>query len=368
MLLLSLLIGAVLSAAIAEFFGRSKHIGFWWSFLLLSSGGFIPGIIAIITSPSAKKNATVENNTTLIIGWVLTGLGALSFCLSLVRVFVLIHNGISPGFGWATPSGVLIVNGIYLIYLGNAKVCNLDPKNYFDFASINFSAEEFPKRRADNSKIAQYQAAVQKDTTTVKGDPFENSKDKEDKEKKDSINSGARAVYSDNQLQDDDKNDDFNKIKLIKDSLKTGVLTKDEAESMLKEIQQKTKEAEADRKKKAEFNLALKQLEKLLVANLITEEVFAVKKHALEADFNKLAEKGLTWEEIIFKIQYQTPFREIYSTKQGELLVSQIDHEFYREIYFVLLNNKKAPDGKYKLGFAWYIHVEDGRLRATTLV
>ncbi|MFV0229687.1 hypothetical protein OBJ94_04600 [Empedobacter falsenii] len=42
---------------ISEIFGRAKHIGRWWTFFLLV-GGFLPGLLALIFSPSAKKDPT----------------------------------------------------------------------------------------------------------------------------------------------------------------------------------------------------------------------------------------------------------------------------------------------------------------------
>ena len=43
----------------AEFVGRSKHIGFWFTFFMML--GIIPGIIGLITSPSANEKPIKRN-------------------------------------------------------------------------------------------------------------------------------------------------------------------------------------------------------------------------------------------------------------------------------------------------------------------
>lgn len=48
----------------AEFIGRSKHIGFWFTFFMML--GIVPGIIALILSPSAKKPPTKANKNYIV--------------------------------------------------------------------------------------------------------------------------------------------------------------------------------------------------------------------------------------------------------------------------------------------------------------
>ncbi len=50
-----------------------------------------------------------------------------------------------------------------------------------------------------------------------------------------------------------------------------------------------------------------------------------------------------------------------YKTDLGTLEIEQINSEIYigQKVY---LNGNKAPNGKYKLGFMWYIRVNDGEI------
>lgn len=112
---------------IAEFFGRSKHIGRWWTLVLLCCG-FIPGIIALLLSPSAKNNPTKGTKAHGIVGWlVLIALGIIGF----IPIIVNLSNGYySPG-SIAFPL-MFSSLGIYLIVLGQSKIANKNPKYYFD--------------------------------------------------------------------------------------------------------------------------------------------------------------------------------------------------------------------------------------------
>src|SRR5690606_27476926 len=98
---------------IAEIFGRSKHIGRGWSFALLATS-LIFGIIAIILSPSAKKEPTNGNQNHKIFGWISIGLGVLN---------IIALNPLAVGF---------IVLGIYLIQLSKSEIQNNNPKFYFE--------------------------------------------------------------------------------------------------------------------------------------------------------------------------------------------------------------------------------------------
>ena len=75
----------ILFLIVAEFVGRSKHIGRWWSFALLLSG-FIPGIIAIISSPSAKKNPTIGGKSYEIWAWILIAFGIINFIITIISM------------------------------------------------------------------------------------------------------------------------------------------------------------------------------------------------------------------------------------------------------------------------------------------
>lgn len=98
---------------IAEIFGRSKHIGRGWSFALLATS-LIFGIIALIVSPSAKREPTNGNQNHKVFGWISIGLG-------ILNIFAL--NPLAIGF---------IVLGIYLIELSKGKIQNNNPRFYFE--------------------------------------------------------------------------------------------------------------------------------------------------------------------------------------------------------------------------------------------
>jgi hypothetical protein len=114
---------------IAEIFGRRKHIGFWWSFILMLFGG-IPGWIAIALSPSAKKMHTQENN-------IIKNLGiALVVFIVFIGLPVLIatrsSQGLITSFFIYRTSFLLgsCFYGIYLYKLGIGKIRNANPKYY----------------------------------------------------------------------------------------------------------------------------------------------------------------------------------------------------------------------------------------------
>jgi|SRR5690554_1223431 len=98
---------------VAEFFGRKKHIGRWWTFGLLVSN-LLFGVIALIVSPSVKENPTSGGKNYKIWGWVCIIFGL----LNLIKI-----NPFAVGF---------FVLGIYLLQLSEGKVINNDPKDYFE--------------------------------------------------------------------------------------------------------------------------------------------------------------------------------------------------------------------------------------------
>ena len=120
---------------IAELFGRSKHIGRYWSWALLWGCFVLPGILAIVVSPSARKKPTEPNNTKILFGF-LSILFALFFLAATVK-------GYSELDQWSTVGEKMLLRmqtsqlicfcilGAYLIYLGKGKVINSEPKYYF---------------------------------------------------------------------------------------------------------------------------------------------------------------------------------------------------------------------------------------------
>lgn len=123
--------------SIAEFIGRRKQIGFWWSFILLF-GGFINGIIALTLSPSAKKEQVKGTRLLLILGLIsIIIIGIIPLVISIIdlndynpiidnkasTLTLTIKLGISVSF---------IISGFYMTLLSIGKIVNKNPKFYFE--------------------------------------------------------------------------------------------------------------------------------------------------------------------------------------------------------------------------------------------
>jgi len=125
---ISLFVFAAISFGVAEIFGRSKHIGRWWTFFLFAFAFVLPGIIALIVSPKAEMNPIKPNRGVRIIG-ILT----LIFCGLLPIIPALLSGAISS----LSVCLSFIIIGVYLIMLGKGKVINKNPKYYFSSLSSN---------------------------------------------------------------------------------------------------------------------------------------------------------------------------------------------------------------------------------------
>jgi hypothetical protein len=119
--ILPLLLAILICYAIAEFIGRGKHIGKWWTFALLI-GGFIPGMIALLSSPSAKENPTKGTKAHIIAGWFFI------IILGLIGIIPALSSGNLMTLGYPI---AFILTGLYLLQLGGSKIINADPKFYF---------------------------------------------------------------------------------------------------------------------------------------------------------------------------------------------------------------------------------------------
>ncbi len=60
--------------------------------------------------------------------------------------------------------------------------------------------------------------------------------------------------------------------------------------------------------------------------------------------------------------------QELYKIKQGELIIKCEYYESGKEIIKAILNGQVAPDGKYKLGFAFYVQIKGGIVVSKTLL
>jgi len=118
------IISGVIFFVVAELFGRAKHIGRWWSFFLLWGCFIVPGVIAILFSPSAKGEPTKPNSFIKYLGI------ALFFVFGVLGVISLSISGSSDVIAYSIPVAFMIL-GAYLVWLGEGKVRNDSPKYYF---------------------------------------------------------------------------------------------------------------------------------------------------------------------------------------------------------------------------------------------
>ena len=100
MLIISLIFISALSFVIAEFFGRSKHIGKGWSFALSFTGFIVIGLLVTLISPSARKKPTNGNMIHLIVGVILCIHGFLTFIMFSVQAEPV---GISQAIAFGQP-------------------------------------------------------------------------------------------------------------------------------------------------------------------------------------------------------------------------------------------------------------------------
>lgn len=131
MFYLSLLVALFLQFILAELLGRSKHIGRWWMFFLLSSTFIIGGLVAWVFSPNAKKEPQKPNKILSIIGVIILILGS----LGLVSVLITLNTAF---YVLSAPLS-LIATGSYLMALGNGRIRNNNPKFYFSWLQLNTS-------------------------------------------------------------------------------------------------------------------------------------------------------------------------------------------------------------------------------------
>lgn len=251
-IILVAIIGLTVFYGISELFGRSKHIGKWWSFALLATS-LIFGIVAIIASPSAKQEPTEGNTTHKVFGWICIALGGIS-------AFAL--NPASLG---------LIVLGFYLIKLSKGEITNNNPKFYFNNSR--------PQRtNSDNS------------------DNFKSSNSIKETEKSKS--------------PEQDVSDYNKKIESLKKFREDGVFTIEEYQRKLELLNDKKHEAE--KRKSLEVlkqTVDYKNLEELLNDGILSREEFELKIDILrnkihkrkkdESDLKKKKEKKITEEQKI---------------------------------------------------------------------
>ncbi|MFN5323555.1 MAG: DUF4339 domain-containing protein [Bacteroidota bacterium] len=120
-------LGLLIATPLAYFVGRQKHIGGWWSFVVVFFSMpflFIPGIIMVILSPSARKDRTPFKEWILVLGF-LSIVSAVGFYISYITNAFSTNTTEAFGLSFAISHSVL---GLYLIWLGSGKVVNHRPK------------------------------------------------------------------------------------------------------------------------------------------------------------------------------------------------------------------------------------------------
>lgn len=118
-------VGIIVSYLVAEFIGRQKHIGGWWTFFLVLTSMplfLIPGLVAVISSPNAKSQPTQGNAIRTTAGVVLLIWGIL---------LLVTLNNTPIGFYWQAKVSFIVMLfplGFYLYFLGQGLVINRNPK------------------------------------------------------------------------------------------------------------------------------------------------------------------------------------------------------------------------------------------------
>jgi hypothetical protein len=119
-----------------------------------------------------------------------------------------------------------------------------------------------------------------------------------------------------------------------------------------------------------QFNVFFDEVFLILNLNDTDTYAFLINENKLKKRFNHLFQINDHLDRK-YQITQQPPIQEpknmtyivSYPSDKGILHVTQKLKSNYPEIgNNVTLNNKPAPDGEYKLGFMWYIHVKKGTI------
>ncbi|MDT0685570.1 SHOCT domain-containing protein [Autumnicola psychrophila] len=203
--IVALVVTLLISWAIAEFFGRAKHIGFGWTFALSATTIFIGGIIAVMVSPSAKEKPTDGGKSYKIWAWICFVFGALN--LLALNPMVL----------------TFFVLGAYLLSLSKGEVRNDNPKLYF-------------KGNSNLLKINTYEKVINKGNEPASNHESNHLTISEQKERLQSLYDKGVLSSSEFQdklkkLQEQEVNEEVNKsveYRQLQELLASGVLTREE--------------------------------------------------------------------------------------------------------------------------------------------
>ncbi len=197
-----------LAFLVAEFIGRSRHIGFWWTFFTMFA--IIPGLIAVATSPSAK-NEPIKKSRVYFYWGLLIGIPLIYYC----------YNISNSSLSFGAPQFFVMISlsssNFYLYILAEKEVINSNPKYYFDTINSDRTTETKSSFHNDISTINEIK-------TTKKLNFEEFIKDLE------SLNKSGYLTDSElneklNNIKNIEKSDSYKRLKNLYEN---GILTKDE--------------------------------------------------------------------------------------------------------------------------------------------
>ncbi|OWK73105.1 hypothetical protein CBW16_10090 [Flavobacteriaceae bacterium JJC] len=223
-MVLGIIVAIVVYYLIAEFLGRTKHIGRWWTFFLLLAG-FFPGVIALIFSPSAKNRPTSGGGTYKL--W-----GIICIVLGIVGLISFIGSEGNAGYTFVA----LFLSGIYLLQLSNGRVINNNPKYYFD--NTNRANSSKKNKPAPNHSFVKNEI-LDIDSVRTKLASLKNSKlltEVEFQEKINILNSKSLESEVTNSLEYAD----------LKSLTGNGILSEEEFKLKVNQLQEKFRKAATD--------------------------------------------------------------------------------------------------------------------------
>lgn len=189
----------------AEFIGRSKHIGFNYTLFMMLS--IIPGIIALIFSPSAKKPPTKPNNIYLVF-CILFGL------FSAYQLYSIQGTNGTPIYKFMIIISFIATTS-YFYDLSYGSIVNKNPKNYFGTNEV-IKQEVKPLSKIESLNNLKEKGILSEEEYMEK----------------------AKIV---NQEIAEKKLKETEEYKQLKDLLDSGLLTENEFENKISTLKEKTR-------------------------------------------------------------------------------------------------------------------------------
>ena len=144
------------------------------------------------------------------------------------------------------------------------------------------------------------------------------------------------------------------KLKISKENLnelkEKGILTEEEHKEKVEKLELQNNEQQIIN------SIEYSQLKNLLESGILTKEEFDLKVDIVKRNYFK--KENNVVEKPTEKLPEGTS--ATYKTKQGLLTLTGEYYTQDKKIIKAFLDGKKAPDGKYRLEFMWYVKVKDG--------